>query len=104
MSPSLPERVDLGAADLIDRLAHVLGDMKPVQDVERVPGLLGHDLQIRLPHVAADERERRGALLPEPAEEPEQRLGAAVLADPQQAFPRRVDLIDQREEVRPCCQ
>ena len=35
----------------------------------------------------------------EPAEEPEQRLGASVLADPQQALARRVDLVDEREEI-----
>ena len=88
-----------GAADLVDRLAQVLGDMEAVQDVKRVPRFLGGDLQIRFPHVAADERQGRGALLPEPAEELEQRLGASVLADPQQALARRVDLIDEREEM-----
>ncbi len=64
-------------------------------------GLLRHDLQIRLPHVAADEGERRGPLLAEPAEEPEQRFGASILADPQQTLTRDVDLIHERQEVGP---
>src|SRR5438094_5458364 len=34
------------------------------------------------------------------AEKLEQRLGASVLADPQQTLPRRVDLVHEREEVR----
>jgi hypothetical protein len=42
------ERAHFGAADLIDRLTQVLGNMKPVEDVERVAGLLGDDLQVRL--------------------------------------------------------
>ena len=99
LSPALSERADFGAADLIDRLAQVLGDMKAVQNVERVPGFLGDDVEVRLPHVAADERERRGPLSPEPAEKLEQRLGASVLADPQQTLPRRVDLIHEGQEV-----
>src|SRR5215204_1349671 len=101
LTPALSQRVDLGAADLIDRVAHVLGDMKPVQDVEGVARLLGHDLEVRLPHVAANEREHGRALLPEPAEESEERLRASVLADPQQALVRRVDLVDEREELAP---
>ena len=86
LSPSLSERADFSAPDPIDGVAHVLRDVKAVQDVERVAGFLGHDLQIRLPHVAANEGERRGALLAEPPEELQQRLSAPVLADPQQAL------------------
>jgi len=56
LSPLLAEGVDLRAAHLIDRIAHVLGDVKAVQDVERIPGLLGHDLQMGLPHVAKRSR------------------------------------------------
>jgi len=44
--------------------------------------------------------ERRGALLPEPPEEAEQRLDASVLSDPQQPLPRGIDLIHEREKVR----
>ena len=36
LSPALAERADFGAADLIDRVAQVLGDMEAVEDVERV--------------------------------------------------------------------
>jgi hypothetical protein len=68
--------------------------------VERVASLLRDDLQIRLPHVAADERERGGALFAQPAEELQERLRAAVLADPQQPLARRVDLIHERQEIR----
>jgi hypothetical protein len=72
---------------------------KRSRNVERLPGLFGDDRQVWLPHIAADEREGRGPLGAEPAEEAEQGLGAPVLPDPQQALARRVDLIDEREEV-----
>jgi hypothetical protein len=101
LAPALAERADLRAADVIDRVAHILRDVEAVEDVERVARLLRHDLQVRLPHVAADEGEHRGPLLPEPAEEPKQCFGASMLADPQQTFPCGVDLVDERQEVRP---
>jgi len=44
LAPPLPERVDFGAADRVDRVAQVLGDMEPIEDVKRVAGLLGDDL------------------------------------------------------------
>ena len=56
LTPALAQRADLGAADLLDRVAQMLSDVEAVQDVERVPGFLGDDLQIRLPHVAARRR------------------------------------------------
>ena len=49
---------------------------------------------------AADEGEGGRALLPEPAEEPEQGLGPSVLTDPQQPLARRINLVDQGEKVR----
>ena len=104
LSPSLSERADFRAPDAINGVAHVPRDVKAVQDVEGMSGFLRDDLQIGLPHVAADERECGGALLPEPAEKPEQCLGASVLPDPQQPFPRGVDLIDERRKFAPCCQ
>src|SRR5207244_4611752 len=90
-SSLLTEGMDFGAAHVIDGIAHVLRDVKAVEDVERVARLLGDDLQIRLPHVAADEPERSGALLPEPAKKLEERFGAPVLADPEQPLARRID-------------
>ena len=47
----------------------MLRDMKAVEDVERLPRLLGDDLQVRLPHVAADELSVAVRSVAEPAEE-----------------------------------
>jgi hypothetical protein len=37
LSPLLSEGMDFGPAHLVNRIAHVCGDVKAVQDVERVP-------------------------------------------------------------------
>ena len=44
LSSLLAKGMDFSPAHLVNRIAHVLGDMKAVQDVERVPRLLGDDL------------------------------------------------------------
>ena len=60
---------------LVNRLAQICHDVKPIQNMDRMTGLLGDDLQIRLPHVAADKLQLLCPLLPEPAEEAQQGLG-----------------------------
>src|SRR5450756_1532138 len=70
LSPLAAEVVDLGPAYRLNGLTHVHRDVEAVEDVQRVAGLLGHDLEVRLPHVAAHEAERLRALVAEPAEEP----------------------------------
>ena len=104
LSPAFAERAHFGAADLIDRVAHVLRDVEAVEDVERVAGLLRDDRQIGLPHVTADKQEHGGPFFAEPAKEPEQCLGASVLTDPQQPLARRVDVIDGVRNWLPRCQ
>ncbi len=59
------ELFDLGRAHLVDRLVHSLGNMKPVQHVQRVTGLLDDDFQVGPPHVAADEFDVRGLRYPD---------------------------------------
>src|SRR5712691_5599361 len=90
------QRLHLRSPDLIDRLAQVHGDVKPVEDVQGVARLLRDDLQVRLPHVAADEAQRCGAVAAEPPEELQHGLGAALLPDPEQAFAPGIDLVHQR--------
>ena len=95
LPPLATQVMHLGPADGLDGLTHVHRDMEAVEDVQRVAGLLGHDLEVRLPHVAAHEAECLRVRLAEPTEEPEQRLHAALRTDPQQSLPSRVDLVDQ---------
>ncbi len=71
--------------------------MKPVQDVNGIPSLLGNYLQIRLPHITADKFQQLTPFLAEPAEEPQQRLDRALLPDPQQPLTVAVNLVYQRQ-------
>jgi len=87
----------LGRPHLVDGLVQPGHDVEPGQDVQRVPGLLGDDLQIRLPHVAADELQDGGALAAEHPEEPQQRLGRPFLPDPQEPRTGAVDLVHHRQ-------
>jgi len=92
-----PQIVDLRSPHVVDRRAHMLGDVEAVEDVERMASFLRDHLQIRLPHVAADEPEGGGPVPPKPAEERQQGFDAALLADPQQALASAIDLIDERQ-------
>jgi hypothetical protein len=96
-----PQLVDLRSPHLVDRVAHVLRDVEAVEDMERLARFLRDDRQVGSPDVAADKPEGRGAVASEPAEEPEQRLHPALLADPEQPLPSRIDLIDQRQVPLP---
>jgi hypothetical protein len=68
--------------NLVDRLVQMTHDVKPIQNVDRLRGLLRHHLQVGTPHVAAHIPQTRRPLLAEPAEEAKQRLGLAMLAHP----------------------
>src|SRR5712691_4809634 len=92
-----PQIVDLRSPHVVDRVAHMLGDVEAVEDVERMASFLRDHLQIRLPHVAADEPQDSGPVPPKPAEERQQGFDAALLADPQQALASDIDLIDERQ-------
>ena len=97
----LLQLADLRAPDGVDCRVHVERDVEPVEHVEGVVSLLGDDLEVRLPHVAADEPQRLRPLPAEPPEEPQERLDAPRLADPQEPRVRGVDLVDQGEIPMP---
>ena len=82
---------------LVDRLAHVRHDVEAVQNMDRLSGLLGNHLQVRLPHVTADIIQPPGSFLAKPAKETQQGLDLPLLANPQQAPAACIDLIDQRQ-------
>ena len=63
----------------------------------------GDRLEVRLPHVGADEAEMGAALAAEGAEEFEQRLGPTFAARPEQTPGTLVDLVDDREEPIALC-
>ena len=90
---------DLARPDLVDGLAQVTHDMKPIEDVDCTRGLFGNNGQIRFPHVAADKPQLPAPFRPEPIEKALEGLGGPVGADPQQAPFPLVQLIDQGDEL-----
>lgn len=56
------ELPDFAAPDLIDCLAELPRDVEAIKNIQRLRGLLGDDVQVRRPHVAADEPELGAAL------------------------------------------
>lgn len=59
--------------------------VKTIEQVSRLAGLLGDQLQVRFSHIRAHVLQRVAALGPKTAEKSQQYLGLAMLADPQQA-------------------
>jgi len=93
------QSVALGAAHLVNGLVEVRGDVKAVEDVERVTRLGGDDLEVGLPHVAADKTQAADDFRSEGGQPPAQgRLGAAR-PNPKQTAAVAVDLIDDGQEV-----
>jgi hypothetical protein len=81
---ALLELSRFGGTDLVDGFAHVGGDVKAVEHVHRLGRLARDDVQVGLPHVAADEQEARRASLAELAKEAHQRCFCSIFADPKQ--------------------
>src|SRR6202041_754529 len=78
---------------------HVLGDMESVEHIQRMAGLGGNHLQVRLPHVAAYKLQAFYKFWSELLQPQSKRLRRAPLADPKQAFTPGIDLVDDGQEV-----
>src|SRR3990170_1867828 len=89
----------LGPSHFVQRLIHLLHDVKAVQDVHDLRQLLGNDVQVRLPHVATDKTDGLTRLVVESLEESSQAVLRALSGDPQQSFHPLLDLVDQRQVV-----
>jgi hypothetical protein len=76
-------------------------DVETVEDMDRLSGLLGDDLEVGLLHVRAHKAQGRTALAAKPPEEAQQGLDPALLADPQQSLAIRIDLIHQGQVAMP---
>lgn len=85
--------------DRVNSLTHVTHDMKPVENINGTRSLFGNDRQIGFPHIAANKSQVLTPLLPKPVEEPAERFGGAVGADPKQAPFSLVKLIHQGDEL-----
>ena len=96
-----PQPSAFGPAHLVHRLIQMHRDVEAVQHVQRLAGFGGDDLQIRLPHVAANEAQPCTTSGPSAAR-PRRRWPACAVAHPQQAPAMTVDLINDRQEtIRP---
>ena len=65
--------------------------------MQGVDALLADDVQVRLPHIRANEQNLSRHLLADHPEEALERFDGALLADPQQPNTFAIDLIDQRQ-------
>src|SRR5690606_35616187 len=89
------ELCDLVAPDLIDRLVEGSEDVEAIENVQRLRGLLGNDLEIRRPHIAAYEPNLGATLFAELVEEAQQCFRSALGAAPQKPRCPGVNLVDQ---------
>lgn len=90
--------------NLVNCLAQVRHDVKPIQNMNRMTNLLSNHLQVRFPHVAANVAQPAASVLAQPAEELQQSLRLPVLASPQKPSAAGVNLVNQRQNLCPRCQ
>ena len=86
---------------LVDCLAQIRHDVKPIENMNRMARLFGNHLQVRFPHVAANITQLAATVLAQPAEEPQQGLHLPLLANPQQPPAVGVNLVNQRQILVP---
>src|SRR5664280_1122367 len=94
-----PQACALGATNLIHRLVQVGGDMKTIQHVQCLSGFARDNIQVGLPHIAADKAQPLDQFRPQRLQPAPQRRLRPSFPDPQQTSARRVDLIDHGQEV-----
>ena len=80
------ETSGLVCSDLVDRLVHPRHDVEPIQDVDGSAGLQGDDIQVRLPHVTADELQGPASSLAEVVEKAFKAFLCALEPDPEQTL------------------
>lgn len=90
----------LFATHLIDGLVEVHDDVEAVHHMQRQAGHLGHDGEIGLPHVAANEAQSGDDFGAQSIELPAQRGFGPSRSHPQQSMSAGVDLVDDDEKVR----
>lgn len=85
------------AADLVDRLAEELHDVKAIEDVNGRGATLADDAEESSPHVARDEGDGLRSLLTEHVEEAVEACGGSMLRDVKQAAASVIKLVDEGE-------
>ena len=69
--PFGPQRAGILSPDLVYGLVHVHGDVKAIKHVDGLASFLGDNLQVRFPHVAADEAQSSRPFVAERSKEPQ---------------------------------
>ena len=96
------EALGLLGADLSDGLVHVRHDVEAVEHMDGFRRLESNHVEVRFPHVRADEPEAGAILRAKESEELEQRRHRTILAHPEQPADAPVDQIGRascRERV-----
>lgn len=86
-------------AHVVHRLVQVPGDMKAIQDMQRVPDVPGDHVEVGLPHVAANKPQALDYVRTEGVQAAAQTGLRAAGAEPQQTPTMPVDLINHGEKV-----
>jgi len=94
-----PQACAFGTADLIHRLVQMGGDMETIQHVQRLPGFARDDVQVGLPHIAADKAQPLDHFRPQRLQTAPQRRLRPPFSDSQQTSARGVDLVDHGQEI-----
>ena len=97
--PLFLEFFGLFGPDLVDCLAHVTHDMKPVEDIDGARCFFGNDGQIGFPHVTANKPQLPRPCRAEPVEKLSESFGGPVGADPKQAPFSLVKLVHQGDKL-----
>ena len=74
-----------GGADVVQGLVHFGDDVEAIEDVKRLRAFLPDHLQVRLPHIRADELDLGREFLPDHGEEALEGFHGPFLAHPEQA-------------------
>jgi hypothetical protein len=83
--------------DIVQCLVHVGDDVEAVEDMQRLAAVFADELQIRLPHVGADEYDFRNDVLAHSGEESLEGFDGSFFAYPEQAGHAQIDLVDKGE-------
>jgi len=83
--------------DFINGFVHMHRNMETIQNVNRLGGFLGDNLQIRLPHVATYKLQPGGSFFAKYPEKAQKGPYRSILPNPKEPFAFPVNLIDDRK-------
>ena len=93
------ECLEFSRPDFINGLVHMAHDVETIENIDGLAGFLGHNLQVRFPHVSADESQHRRPVRTKLIEETHQGFLRAIFTNPEESLAAVVDLVNQRQKL-----